>query len=223
MEIGDRLAAPTASERQTDAPTMDGLDRDAFMRLLVAQLQNQDPLDPMKAEQMTSQLAELTSVAQLTAIEGRLEAMEIGVAALSNAETTGLVGKNVRASIETLAWDGETPARGAFVLDAPADAVTVTVYGPDGRAVRTLEVTDPGPGAGSYSWDGRGDSGEELPPGRYRVEVTAEGPGGARVPVRQEASGLVTGVVFQGGVPVLQVGPDGLLVRLGDVESIELP
>ena len=133
------------------------------------------------------------------------------------------MGKNVRASSETLAWDGETPARGAFVLDAPADAVTVTVYGPDGRAVRTLEVTDPGPGAGSYSWDGRGDSGEELPPGRYRVEVTAEGPGGARVPVRQEASGLVTGVVFQGGVPVLQVGPDGLLVRLGDVESIELP
>ena len=223
MEIGDRLAAPTASARRTDAPSMDGLDRDAFMRLLVAQLQNQDPLDPMKAEEMTSQLAELTSVEQLTAIEGRLEAVEVGVAAVSNAETTGLVGKNVRARIDTLAWDGETPAVGAFVLDAPADALTVTVYGPDGSAVRTMNIADPGPGAGSYTWDGRGDSGEELPPGRYRVEVTAEGPGGSNVPVRQEASGLVTGVVFQGGVPVLQVGAEGLRVRLGDVESIELP
>jgi len=218
MEIGNQgLAAPRASDRQTQTDDSQ-MGRDAFMKLLVTQLQNQDPMDPMDTKQMVTQLSDLTSVEQLVAIEGRMQALEVGVAGMSNAQVSSLVGKNVTADTSTLRIGDDGEAKGAFRLDGSASEVTVTIRGADGEVVRELELGEMLGGEHVYEWDGTNEQGERMPAGRYTVDVAATDEDGTPVSVRREVEGVVQGVSYEDGYPELLVGEARLL--LGDVRSI---
>lgn len=222
MEIGNnaKLAAPTASERQTSTGAQGELNRDAFMRLLVTQLQNQDPLDPMDAQQMVSQLSELTGVEQLVAIEGRLGALEVGMAGVGNTQVAGLVGKTVTADASSLRLGEQGSAQGAFRLDGRADQVNITIRDSQGNEVKKVQLGSHFPGDRTFQWDGTDSTGERMPPGRYRIDIEAVDESGQAVPISTEVSGMVTAVTYEDGFPELMVGNTKVL--LGDVESIGL-
>lgn len=220
MEINgnNSLASPTATRIPEQEQTQGAMGRDAFMKLLVTQLQNQDPLDPMDAREMVSQLSELTSVEKLAGIEHRLTALEIANAGMANTQVSSLVGKTVTADASSLRLEEAGAVNGVYRLEGSAEKTTITIRDEAGRAVRTVEVGPDYPGEHSFEWDGNDDSGTRMPPGRYTMEIRAESAEGTPVDVSTEITGMVDAVSYENGYPELLVGEARLL--LGDVTSI---
>lgn len=219
MESGSisQLASPIASTVNTETASESGLDREAFMKLLVAQLSNQDPLDPMDSREMISQLSELTNVEQLVAIEGRLESVEVGLGGVSNTMVSSLAGKTITADGQALRLGETGSVEGGFSLGQAATDVTVTIRNSDGEVVDTIDLGAMGIGAQTFDWDGLDASGERADAGRYTIEVEAYRDT-AEVTVDYAVTGIVESVSYTDGIPTLKVGSRNIL--LGDVESI---
>ncbi len=213
------LARPTATTpNTTQTEGSQTLGRDAFMRLLITQLENQDPLDPMDSQQTVTQLSQLTSVEHLMGIEQRMGALEIATASFANTQVASLLGKEVVATGENLRLDQMGVASGAYDLSAPATDVTITIRDAAGNTVRTVELGAQSAGPHDYTWDGLDGAGTRLPPGRYTMSVSAEGAEGEAVAVSNEIRGRVDGVSYESGFPELSVG--GAKVLLGDVREV---
>ena len=213
----NNLASPQATST-TDTESSQELDRDAFMRLLVTQLQNQDPLDPMDARETITQLAELTSVEHLMGIESRIGALEIASAGMANTQVASLLGRNVVATGGNLRLDGQGTASGGYTLPSGATEVVVTIRNASGDVVRTVELGARAQGPHTFEWDGNDGTGARVAAGRYTMEVTARGRDGHALDVSDEVRGRVDGVTYENGFPELQVG--GRTILLGDVRSV---
>ena len=223
MDINNNnaLASPTPIKKPTGASDEPGqLGRDAFMKLLVTQLQNQDPLDPMDAREMVTQLSELTSVEQLKAIEYRLTALEVATAGMANMEVAGVVGRTVTADADNMRLGAIGGVEGVFTVEGRATNVTAVVRDASGQAVRTIAMGERFPGQHQISWDGNDDSGARMPAGRYTVEYSAKDSDGNPVNVSTEVQGLVTEISYENGYPELLIGQARVL--LGDVTSISM-
>ncbi len=220
MEIdSSQGASALGGARATGDAAETNLDRDAFMRLLVAQIRNQDPMDPMDTRDMMSQLTELTSVEHLIGIEQQMQAVQVGTASLANAQVASFVGRTVEADTSQLRLDDAGAARGAYMLEGRAAEVTATIRDAEGRAVAEIELGEHFAGAHGFTWDGLNEAGTRLPPGRYHVELSARSAEGAPVVVRTRVRGEVTGVTYEDGFPEL-VLDDEHRVMMGDVREV---
>lgn len=195
------------------------LGKQDFLNLLVSQLANQDPLNPMDNQQFASQLAQFSSLEQMTNIQGVLEQGLSGDQNLAGAMQGGLaaelIGRRVtvldnRVCLEsgaaTLRWESD---------GAPA-AVDVTITNELGVTVAQFTVEDPQ--EGSTVWDGRDSAGAELPDGTYTVSLQARDAAGADLAVRPLWQGRVDTVRFRQGTPWLVGG--GLEFSLGQVSEV---
>jgi len=222
MQIDNQTTPTGALGGQTpEAPSTD-LDRDAFMRLLVTQIRNQDPMDPMDTQQMMSQLTELTSVEQLIGIEDRLGGLQVASASIANAQVADFVGKEVTADTSHLRLEDTGAVPGALTLEGRAEQVTVTIRDAEGRVVRTMELGPQFAGPVGYEWGGNDDGGQRVDPGRYRVEVEAVDADGTPVAVDTRLRGRVTGVSYEDGYPELILDGEHR-VAVGDVREVRDP
>ena len=144
--------------------------KDAFLKLLVAQLKNQDPLKPQDSTQFVAELAQFSSLEQTMAINDRLDTLSLQSQGLANTETVSLVGKiaTVRGNLVTSDGTGVgVPV--SFGLSGDAADVTVTVRNQAGEVVRTIEIGAKNQGLVKVQWDGRNDGGVVQPAGSYQV------------------------------------------------------
>lgn len=192
--------------------------KDAFMKLLVAELKQQDPMDPMKAREMVGQLSELTTVEKLTGIDDKLTTLQSLTAVNGGIQNTGLIGKRIEADTRTLTLNGTEPATVNYNLGGNADAVSVAIRDAQGNVVKTLELGKQGFGPRQYVWDGKGNDGARAPNGNYTFDITAKAANGQSIVATSRVSGLVTGVSYDNGAPELIVA--GTRVPLGDVTTI---
>jgi flagellar basal-body rod modification protein FlgD len=190
-----------------------------FMRLLVAQLKNQDPLNPMDSREMIAQLATLTSVEKLTSLDTNMMQMRAESAGMASMQATALIGKNVVADSNHLTLTGKDPAQAQFELSAPAQSVTVSVRDSAGNTIRTLELGPQQVGARSFTWDGMDASGQRAQAGRYAFEVSARTEAGQPVAASTRVAGVVSEVAFDGGTAELVIG--GARISLGDVVAVQ--
>jgi flagellar basal-body rod modification protein FlgD len=197
-----------------------GMGKDTFMRLLVAQMQNQDPMKPMDSREMISQLSDLTSVEQLTGIGDRLAALEIATAGMANTQVASVVGRNVLADGSGVRLSETGPVGSVYRLDGSAKDVKVEVRDRAGKLVRTMDLGAQFPGSHEVSWDGLADDGSRLPPGRYSFEVSAVDDAGNPVSSSFDIEGVVSGISYENGYPELLIGAARVL--LGDVQRIEM-
>ena len=217
------IAAPDATHH-TDAaaPTPQGsskLGKDEFLKLLMAQLGQQDPTSPADSSAFVAQLAQFASLELMQNTNGSLESLLVGQAAAQQTAVINMVGKDVSYRTDQLTLGATGGATAGATLAAAATKVSATITDASGRAVRTMNLGAQGAGAFSVPWDGRDDNGNTVPPGRYTLQVSAVGQDGKPVTVEQSATGRVTGVSFdQGGVPSLNVGSDH--IKLSDVVEI---
>jgi flagellar basal-body rod modification protein FlgD len=195
------------------------LGRETFMKLLVAELKNQDPMDPMQSREMVSQLAQLSSVEKLGSIDDRLNALDNSNKADASLQSAGLVGHTVTGNLNQLPLNDVNKPEGAFTLAAKADAVTIKVRNAAGELVRTIEAGAQGIGPKKFAWDGRTDKGMRAQEGPYTFEVSATDAKGNIVPASTAISGLVTEVTYESGAPQVVVG--GARIPLGDITSIQ--
>ncbi len=210
---GQGSSTPTST-----SSTGDG-DKEAFLKLLVAQLRHQDPLSPMEGTEFVSQLAELSKVEQAVAQTAQLELISLQLSGIASNESVGLIGKEVTVRGDTIAFDGTSPTGFGVTLEDPAAEVTVTIRDESGNAVRTLTLGEQSAGTLSVPWDGTDDNGNPVPAGQYSVEVAARDEAGNPVTVNQDVTGTVVGVSFEKGYPEVELDT-GATAPISDLISV---
>lgn len=215
-----KSGAPAQLERKAGTT----IDQAQFLTLLVAQLENQDPLEPMSNQEFAAQMAQFGQLESLNRIDARLaeslQAQVLSTQAVTNTMAASLIGKEVLAIGNTI----DLSLKGATLHISLADAaeqVTIKIFDPEGKVVRTIRQENLPGGANTIAWDGLNDAGDPQTSGTYGFEVTAVDAAGQLVDAFTAAAGLITGVSYEGGVATLMVGDRQF--AMGDVISISMP
>jgi flagellar basal-body rod modification protein FlgD len=219
MEV-NATPPPTGSalSSQTSAPTMG---EDEFLQLLVAQLKHQDPLSPMDNTEFVAQLAQFSSLEQVTLVNENLQAQAELIQGSTNAMAASFIGREVLAVGNGIAHtDGESSELLSFELEQDADA-TITISNSSGAVVRTLDAGALTAGRNSTEWDGLDEQGNAVADGNYTFNVSALDEDGSVVRTQTYTSGIVTGVRYGGGGSVLLLQDS--VVLLADVLEISDP
>jgi flagellar basal-body rod modification protein FlgD len=209
-------AASAASTASADSSADLG---DRFLTLLVTQLKNQDPMNPMDNGQMTSQLAQISTVTGISKLNDTVSGLSAALGSNQYLQAAGLVGHSVLVPGNKMQLAaGE--ASGGFNLAQDADSVVVSVSDASGRMIKQIDLHAQGAGTQSFTWDGKTDSGAAAADGPYTFTVRASS-GGNAVTADTFISGRVDGVVVgDSGNTQLQLGRFGR-VDLSQVKSIE--
>jgi len=146
--------------------------QDKFLNLLVAQLKNQDPLNPMDNAQVTSQLAQINTVSGIEKLNSTLQTLLGSYSTTQGMQAASLVGHSVLSAGSSLNL-ADGAAVGGFDLAGPADQVSITVTGPSGQVVHQATLSNLDTGTHTFQWDGLTDAGVASSPGTYNFAVKA--------------------------------------------------
>lgn len=216
----------TASAAQQLSASLSGnkaMGRDAFLKLLVAQLKNQDPLKPQDNSAFVAELAQFSSLEQSMGVNDRLDQMMLQNQGMANSNVVNMVGQiaTVKGSLVTTDGSGiGVPV--SFTQDRESAQTVVQIQDASGRVVRTLDLGERPSGATRITWDGRSDDGIVQPAGTYAVSVKSNDADGGTVVVSQETSGTIDGVAFDKGYPVLHLS-NGVSAPVSDLLRVESP
>ena len=130
--------------------------QERFLKLFVAQLQNQDPLNPMDNAQMTSQMAQINTVTGIQQLNATLKGMGAQFSSLQALQGASLVGRQVLVEGNRLSFDQSGLGRGAFNLSGDASAVSVEVMGKAGNLLGTINLGAQPAGQQFFEWNARG-------------------------------------------------------------------
>jgi flagellar basal-body rod modification protein FlgD len=200
---GAASAAASAGSSLTSAADQ----ADRFMKLLVAQMKNQDPLNPMDNAQMTSQIAQINTVAGIEQLNTTVGSLLTAFNTMQAQTAVDLPGRSVLVDGSALALAGGQ-ATGGVQLAADADAVQVQILDAAGRTVQTLALGKTAAGARSFTWDGRDANGDTLPDGTYTMRASANA-GGQAVAAQPLTAAQVLAVSTAGGAVQLDLGSAG--------------
>lgn len=146
--------------------------KEDFLKLLVAQLQNQDPMNPSDPTEFTAQLAQFSQLEQLTNANKSLEGLTTMSNEMERMSALGLIGQEVVAQADQFHFNGEAMQLG-YRLDTPADDVKMYVLSATGSTLTTISAQETDPGQYFINWDGYSDFGMPLEPGDYSLVVRA--------------------------------------------------
>jgi|SRR5579862_6428757 len=179
-----------------------------FLTLLVTQLQNQDPLNPMDNSQMTTQLAQISTVTGINTLNSTMSSLASSLGSNQYMQAAGLVGHTVLVPGNQI--DLTSGAGGAgFTLPQNADDVQVTITDASGSIVRQMDLGAQSAGTQTFAWDGKTNTGATAADGQYSYTLTAAASGNSITPDAL-MSGRVDGVVLgTGGTTLLQLGALG--------------
>lgn len=220
MSTIDTITSYESVAAQPQTQGSNELGQEAFLNLLVTQLQYQDPLDPQDNEEFVAQLAQFSSLEQLTNANGSLESLYLAMASMNNASMTQLLGKEVRAYGDTFGFDG-VEAELAYETNADLDGATITILDEDGSVVWSENLGPQEAGTHDYVWDGSTITGGQAEPGTYTVSVTPQGEVGDGVEVETIVVGIIDGMSFDTGSPVPSM--HGAEMALGDIIEVREP
>jgi len=195
-----------------------------FLTLLIAQMKNQDPNNPMDNSQLTSQMAQLSTVSGISQLNGTLSTLLGNLSSSQTLQTANLIGHSILAPGDSiqLTPSTETDADGNEVtkhqavfgvqLDSPASSVIVTIKDAAGKVVRTMDLGTQAAGTLPIIWDGTMDDGDATAAdGKYSFTVSASNNG---VPVN--ASALSFGTVSS-----VTMGADGATLNVSNIGQIK--
>jgi len=198
---GSSTATPTTSAKNA-AET-----QDRFLKLLVAQMNNQDPLNPMDNAQVTSQMAQIQQVTSLSTLDTSIKSLGGQLGQMQALQSISLVGREVSVPSDKLQVAGGV-AGGSYELDGPAKTVKLEILGPAGNVIDTQQLGAQGSGRQTFTWNA-GALAAEGAEVKYRITATN---GTAAVASTSYAYDKVTAVYSDGGSLKLQ------LERLGPVD-----
>lgn len=208
--------AGSKSAKSASGDTMSAA-QDTFLKLLTTQLKNQDPLNPLDNAQMTSQLAQISTVDGITKLNATMQAMLTSSSDSQTLQAAALVGHAVLVPGNGLALKSGQSI-GGVDLSGPADSVVASIRDANGILVRTLDLGAMDAGASNFTWDGTSDSGAIAADGQYRVSFTAK-QGSNKVTAAALQYAPVTSVAKNSQGVSLTVGNLGT-VTLSDVKQI---
>jgi len=176
------------------------MDKEDFLQLLIAEMENQNPLDPMDNTEYASQLAQFSSLEQLQNINDNLEtsisANYTLTQSITNSMVSTLIGKDVKVSTDTITVSDQDEIQLGIDLSADAAEVEINIYNSSGTLVRTITEEDLESGEHLFTWDLTNDSGKAVSAGTYTFEITATTTGGSTLSDTGYLYGYVTGVQY---------------------------
>lgn len=189
----------TSSSTSATAKTDATASQDRFLKLLVAQLNNQDPMNPMDNAQMTSQIAQINTVSGIQQVNETLKGMSDQFASLQVLQGSSMVGRNVLIEGSKLSiQDGK--ASGAIDLTAQAESVKIEIVSPGGTVLDSINMGALDAGRNAFTWDASKYSGTGSP--SFRVVATT---GGQNVASTSMVQDKVTSVGSENGAMLVQL------------------
>jgi len=180
--------------------------KDDFLKLLVTQLNAQDPLNPLESAEFTAQLAQFSSLEQLYTLNEHMENLQRYQASLNNGQAVGLIGKTVKAPGNSIHLNNGNATDLHFELAAEADSVVINISRLNGDLVKTIDAGPLDEGEQSLNWETTDNDGKQMPDGVYTFEILAADANSEIVNAATFGTGTVTGVVFKNGTARLLVG-----------------
>jgi len=216
VDTNNTTNTSNSSSSSSSSSSTGAMSQSDFLKLMVAQLQAQDPTNPVDNQQFASQMAQFSTLSAtqdlnttVTSLASQLTAASQTGQVLSSAS---LVGRNVMVPATTTAYDGSTATKGAVNVTT-AGAVVINITDASGNPVRTINLGTQSEGLSQFTWDGKDDSGKAVAAGTYTLAATDAG-----TSANTFISGTVTGVGYGGstvgtylqvagvgGVPLAQV------------------
>jgi flagellar basal-body rod modification protein FlgD len=224
------MSTVTQTQTQTTQDILAGLARKApadqkadesaqtrFLTLLTTQLKNQDPMNPLENAEVTSQLAQMSTVDGIERLNSMFEKFLVAQESAETMQAAALVGRGVLVPGKNLTLT-EAGGVGGFNLSGPADRVTLSVKDASGLEIAQVELGAAEAGSHNYVWDGSAIDGSRAADGRYSVAVSAT-QAGETVQVDPLEFGIVSGVIRGPKSTDLQVGALGIF-KFDDIRQI---
>lgn len=206
-------------EKKPRAVGNSSLDKDAFLKLLLTQMKNQDPTNPLKSHEMSAQLAQFTSLEKLTNIDESIKGLRKEQQPSQNYESLNLIGKIVSGdSSKVLRMDANETHPIRFQLKNDAAKIKVEIKDGNGQIVRNLEFNNLKAGRNEISWNGQLEDGTPARVGEYQLTIDAKDAFGKKVWSETRFEGAIDGLTFTPTGPLLMVGKQQ--IRMSDVERI---
>ena len=217
MSISSVNAAGTVLDQyqvKDSEPKSKELGKNEFLNLLVAQLNNQDPLSPQDNGEFIAQLAQFSTVEGVDKLNTSMESMLSGYQSSQALQASSLVGRKVIIPTDKAMVDTSETFKASMVLPATSSNVYVNVYDGAGSVVNRINMGQQAAGNVSFMWDGKDSSGNLLPPGAYKFEAQAS--------YGAETKGLTT--MLPANVDSVTLGQNGgeLMLNLAGLGSIGL-
>tara|TARA_B100001093_G_scaffold262807_1_gene251268 strand:- start:41 stop:694 length:654 start_codon:yes stop_codon:yes gene_type:complete len=210
MSSSRNVGATTAEERAS-------IEKEGFLKLLIAQLSNQDPMQPQDSEKYVQQFTQFSNLEQLMNLNKGVDQLSIGQLSNNTQEAIRFVGRTVVAKGNSLHWDESGIAPVKYSVPQDAESAVATIYDANGEVVRTVTVNSEA-GLHQFQWDGTDEDGRMLEPGEYSVNVQAIDVDENEVPIDTYVRGQVDGIRFDNGYPELLVG--GRRLRMSDITEV---
>jgi len=195
------------------------LGQDEFLKLMLTQIEHQDPLKPMENGEFIGQMAQFSTVSGIEGMQASLDTMAASFGQQQTLQAAELVGAEVLVEGDTLLAGDGASQRGRFELDAPATAVSLSVHAPNGELIARRALGSLPEGRHDFSWDGTDDDGDTAPPGGYRVTLTADN-GTQQQTLTSHVARRVESVEFGAGGTALLNARGGDTLTLADVREI---
>jgi flagellar basal-body rod modification protein FlgD len=189
------------------------LGKDAFLKLLIAQLQHQDPLNPADSTEFTAQLAQFSSLETLSSINTNIEDLQAYQVAISNSQAVSYIGKQILANGDSVNIQSGLAGDMRFVLSDDAASVFFNIYDATGQYIDTVEAGAFQAGQNTFDWDGTDAQGNLLPDGAYRYNIQATDQDKNTIPVQTLVQQTVDSVIFEDGKAYLKAGANAIAIE----------
>ncbi|MFB3785320.1 MAG: flagellar hook assembly protein FlgD [bacterium] len=206
------------NETTLTSTSTDNVNKEDFLRLLIAQLQHQDPLNPIENQEFVAELATFSSLEQQQTQTKLLEQLVAGQQNNATAQALSLIGKEATVVGNQFAFQPDEAVH--FVFQAPqAGEIPVQVTDASGRIVYNDVINAPAPGEVEYDFDGKNAKGQTLTAGNYQISIgSTVDAGGNESEIPVYIRDLVDGVTFLDGTPILLI--NGQAAPLSDVQAV---
>jgi len=201
------------------------LGKDDFLELLVTKLQYQDPLNPMEDSDFIAQLAQFSSLEQLSNIAGSMdysnEVDYLQMQSINNTMSASFIGKEIKADYSGVYLEESGDSVISFTTDEYAEDIQFVIKDSSGSTVVTLEMKDVEAGVNTIDWDGKDNLGNRADAGYYYVEAKGTDASGNTFTPSLSLIGTVSSISYRNGAAYLKV--NGMEIALGDVIAIGEP
>jgi flagellar basal-body rod modification protein FlgD len=217
---GATAAASTTATKGSGSASASavGLTQNQFLQLIIAQLQNQNPLSTgsggNSSQSLVTEFADLSTVTGIDKLSSQVAAIQSGTSATQLSQAAGLIGKDIATTGDTFTVSAAGTATGAFTLASAAQNVTASVINPNGSLAATLSLGSQPAGLNQFNFSG-GTAGQT-----YTYQINAASAGGAAVGATPYAVGQVSAVNLSGSASTLSVAGGTAPIPLSSVISI---
>jgi len=216
-ETGEKLLGQDYIQRAKDKSS---LNKDDFMKLMLAQMQHQDPLSPQDSTQYLSQLAQMSSLEELQNMNESMKNLSIMQASATNSQMVDYVGKTMTASSNEISVSSTgNKAEMEYTLESNAASVDISITDENGNVIKTIKAGSKSSGKHKIVWDGTDNEGNPVPKGKYTFDIAGVDKNGAKVKAETFIKGKVTGISYEKGYPELVIGD--IKIPVGNVVSID--